>query len=134
MAKNLRLLEFKINKFDFQFVDGIKGGTVFNIKPEIECKIGKNGKTLNAFLSARVNENNSSPVPFNMYVILVARFGILKEAQDSEFVKEAFEELYPFLRSSIAGAMANFNVQPYFLPIISPYNLSADAKVDGDLN
>lgn len=132
--QNLRLIAFRISKFEFQFVEGIENGTAFNIIPEIECKVGKKGKELKVFLNAKVGEMLSNPVPFKLNVVMVADFAIVNEVSNGEYVKEAFEELYPFLRSSIAGAMVNFNVQPYFLPFISSKTVSQEEKPVGDLN
>ena len=134
MAQNISLVRFKIQRFDFHFLNDAKDGMHFQINPQIECKIGKNGKKLNAFITAKVNEQTSNPVPFDMHVVLVGEFAVVNEVTNGEYVKDAFEILYPFLRSSVAGAMANFNVPPYFLPVINVKELSNEGNANGDLN
>ena len=75
MENNLQLVGYRINKFDFKFHDKYKQTTQFKILPKIECRAGRNEKTLFVNLSVRINEDISSPVPFN---IDVEMFGTCK--------------------------------------------------------
>ena len=134
MSHNISLNRFKIQRFDFHFLNEVKQGSSFHIHPQIECKVDKKEKKLIAFLTAKVNEQLSKPVPFDMHVVLVGEFAVVNEVSNGEYVKEAFELLYPFLRSSVAGAMANFNVPPYFLPFIELKELSNQDGHNGDVN
>ena len=121
MEKHIQLLFYRINNLEFKFNGNVKEGMKFNIVPKIECKAGRNGKSLLVNLSARINEDISSPVPFNLSVEMFANFTVKEEAEQSVFAAEAMETLYPFLRASVASITANCNIIPYVLPVIS-YN------------
>ncbi len=134
MEKHVKLLAYKINEIEYKFNEGIKPGTQFQITPKIECKMGRNDKTLFINLSVRVNEDISSPVPFNLRVALFGTFTVAEEADQQVFIAEAIETLYPFLRASVSAITANCNIPPYVLPIINPESAQAEAKPDGKLN
>ena len=137
MEKNIQLTSYRINQLDFKFNEGIKPGTKFNINPKIECKVGRKDKTLFVNLSAKVNDDISSPVPFNLHAALFATFVIHNEVDQSLYAQEAMDVLYPFLRAAIAGITANCNIPAYVLPYINQSNMtqnSQDVKASGDLN
>ena len=122
MENNLQLVGYRINKFDFKFHDKYKQTTQFKILPKIECRAGRNEKTLFVNLSVRINEDISSPVPFNIDVEMFGTFNILKEIDQNELAKEAMECLYPFLRASVASITANCNIPGYVLPMLQAQN------------
>lgn len=120
MEKHIRLLLYRVNRLEFKFNEGIKPGTKFQIKPKIECKMGRKDKTLFVNLSARINEDISSPVPFDLSAAMFGTFAVTEEADQSVLVKEAMETLYPFLRAAVASITANCNIPAYVLPVIDP--------------
>lgn len=138
MEKNIQLASYRINQFEFKFNEGVKPGTKFNINPKIECKVGRKDKTLFVNLSAKVNDDLSSPVPFNLYAAMFATFVVKNEIEQSAYANEAMEVLYPFLRAAIAGVTANFNIPAYVLPYINQNNMVQEAqpvaKNNGELN
>ena len=119
MEKNIRLLGFKVNKIEFKTNDGIKPNTQFKIIPKIECKMGRKEENLFVNLSVRVNEDISSPVPFNLEVALFGTFKVINEVEQKEMVSEAMETLYPHLRATVASITANCYIPPYVLPLLS---------------
>ena len=137
MEKNIQLASYRINQLEFKFNEGIKPGTKFNINPKIECKVGRKDKTLFVNLSAKVNDDLSSPVPFNLFAAMFATFVVQNEVDQSIYAQEAMEVLYPFLRAAIAGITANCNIPAYVLPYINQSNMVQEAqpvKNGGDLN
>ena len=126
MEKHIKLNNFKINKINYKFNEGIKAGEKFRIQPKIECKMGKNGKNLFVNLSVRINEDISSPVPFDLDVAMFGVFTIVSEEEQKVFVSEAIETLYPFLRSAVAAITANCNIPAYILPVIDPESVGGD--------
>ncbi len=132
MAKDVSLMGFKVNKIEFSTIEGIKNGTQFKIVPKIECKVGRKENMLIASLSARVNEDISSPVPFNLSVSILANFKVINELEQSELVKEVMDELYPHLRAAITGITANAYIPPYVLPPLSQNaEMKEENKGDG---
>ncbi len=128
MEKNIKLLSYRMNKIDFKFHEGIKPGTKFQIKPKIECKMGRKDSTLLVNLSVRVNEDISSPVPFNLDVALFGTFTVEHEQEQKVLIAEAMDCLYPFLRAAVASITANCNIPAYVLPVI---DTAAVAEGDG---
>ena len=120
MEKHAKLITYKINEIEYKFNEGIKPGEKFQITPKIECKMGRNDKTLFVNLSVRINEDISSPVPFNLKVAMFGTFAVAEEAEQQVFIAEAIETLYPFLRAAVAAFTANCNIPPYILPVINP--------------
>ncbi|MBR1867864.1 MAG: protein-export chaperone SecB [Clostridia bacterium] len=119
MENHIKLLSFRVNQIEYKFNEGIKPGTKFQIKPKIECKMGRNDKTLFVNLSARVNEDISSPVPFNLNVAMFGTFIVEKEEDQKVFVAEAIETLYPYLRAAVSSITANCNIPAYVMPVIN---------------
>ena len=134
MEKHIQLASYRINQIDFKFLDNIKPGTKLNILPKIECKVGRNGNNLLVNLSVRINEDISSPVPFNLSVVMFATFTVKEEADQNVFASEAMDCLYPFLRASVASITANCYIIPYVLPVINYGNIEKTAKPEGGLN
>lgn len=135
MEKHVQLLFYRINNLEIKLNGNVKVGTKYNIVPKVECKVGKNNNTLFVNLSARINEDISSPVPFNLNVEMFANFTIKEEADDKVYATEAMETLYPFLRASVASITANCNVPPYVLPIITQQNTEVEKpKASENLN
>ena len=119
MEKHIQLAFYRINNLEFKINGNLPNGTKLNIVPKIECKVGVNDKTLLVNLSVRINNDISSPVPFNLTVEMFANFKIKEETEQSVYASEAMESLYPFLRASVASITANCNVVPYVLPVIN---------------
>lgn len=139
MEKHIKLLTFRINEIEFKFNGAIKPGTAFKIMPKIENKLGVNDKNLFVNLSVRVNEDISSPVPFNLNVVMFGHFTIENPADQAVYVKESIETLYPFLRAAVTSITANCNIPPYVLPVINTDEASAqpsevDNKTKENLN
>ena len=128
MERHAKLITYKINEIEYKFNEGIKPGEKFQITPKIECKMGRNDKTLFINLSVRINEDISSPVPFNLKVAIFSTFAVAEEADQQVFIAEAIETLYPFLRAAVASITANCNIPPYILPVINPENATAEAN------
>lgn len=119
MEKHVALITYRINNVEFKFKEGIQPGTKFRINPKIECKMGRNQNTLFVNLSVRINEDISSPVPFNLNVVMFGHFVAEKEAEQRVYAEEAIDILYPFLRAAVSSFTANCNIPPYVLPIIN---------------
>ena len=101
MERNIQLLTYRVNQLEFKFNEGIKPGTKFNINPKIECKVGRKDKTLFVNLSVKINDDISSPVPFNIFASIFATFVVKNEVEQNVFATESMEVLYPFLRAII---------------------------------
>lgn len=134
MEKNIKLISYRINKLSYSFHEGIKPGTKFEIKPKIECKMGRKDKTLFVNLSARINEDISSPVPFDLDAALFAVFTVVNEREQKEFIAEAMDCLYPFLRSAVASITASFNIPTYVLPIINTEAVGENSVLTENIN
>ena len=119
MDRHIKLVTFRVNEIEFKFNGAIKPDTQFRITPKIESKLGQNGNNLFVNLSVRVNEDISSPVPFNLNVVMFGHFVAEKEAEQSDYAEEAIDILYPFLRAAVTSFTANCNIPPYILPIIN---------------
>ena len=133
MERNIQLLTYRVNQLEFKFNEGIKPGTKFNINPKIECKVGRKDKTLFVNLSVKINDDISSPVPFNIFASIFATFVVKNEAEQNVFATEAMEVLYPFLRASVAAITANCNIPSYVLPLIEPSAMAnKGAEVKGE--
>ncbi|MCI6734086.1 MAG: protein-export chaperone SecB [Clostridiales bacterium] len=131
MEKHIKLVTFRVNEIEFKFNGAIKPDTQFRIVPKIESKLGQNGKNLFVNLSVRVNEDISSPVPFNLNVVMFGHFIAEKEAEQRVYIEEAIDTLYPFLRAAVSSFTANCNIPPYVLPIIGSSVLQeSPAKAD----
>lgn len=131
MGHNIQLVAYRINKLEFKFHEGIKQGTKFNIKPKFECKVGRNEKTLFINYSVKVNEDLSSPVPFDLHAEMFATFNLKNEVDQQAIATEVMEILFPYLRSAVANVMFNCNVPPYFLPLIE-FKTAPQAPVKTD--
>ena len=139
MEKHVALITYRINNVEFKFKEGIQPGTKFRINPKIECKMGRNQNTLFVNLSVRINEDISSPVPFNLNVVMFGHFIAEKEAEQRVYIEEAIDTLYPFLRAAVSSFTANCNIPPYVLPVINTDEASAqtsevDNKTKENLN
>ena len=134
MEKHISLITYRINGIEFKFKEGIKAGTKFQIKPKIECKMGRNQNNLFVNLSVRINEDISSPVPFDLNVTSFGTFGVIKDADESVLVAEAMDTLYPFVRAAVASMTANCNIPPYILPLINSENAQIEQERKENLN
>ena len=119
MDRHIKLVTFRVNEIEFKFNGAIKPDTQFRITPKIESKLGQNGNNLFVNLSVRVNEDISSPVPFNLNVVMFGHIVKEKEAEQRVYAEEAIDILYPFLRAAVTSFTANCNIPPYILPIIN---------------
>ena len=124
MERNIQLLTYRVNQLEFKFNEGIKPGTKFNINPKIECKVGRKDKTLFVNLSVKINDDISSPVPFNIFASIFATFVVKNEVEQNVFATESMEVLYPFLRAAVASITASCNIPSYVLPLIEPSNMA----------
>ena len=118
MEKNVRLISYRVNKLNYSFHEGVKPGTKFQIKPKIECKMGRKEQTLFVNLSVRINEDISSPVPFDLDAGLFAVFTVVNEREQKTFIAEAIDCLYPIMRATVASVTASCNIPSYVLPFI----------------
>lgn len=134
MDKHIKLVTFRVNEIEFKFNGAIKPGTQFRITPKIESKLGQNENNLFVNLSVRINEDISSPVPFNLNVVMFGHFIAEKPAEQKVYAEEAIEILYPFLRAAVSTFTANCNIPPYVLPVISSTALNDEnnEKKDDD--
>jgi len=142
---NLSLLYYRVNEIEFKFNEMQKPNTAFQIKPKIECKIAKKDDNVFANLKLKINEDISSPVPFNLKVVLVGTFkskdvSVLDEIAQKAQVHDACAALYPYLRSIVANLTVNCNLPPYFMPAITLEQLNAveqvhvvDPNANGDI-
>lgn len=130
MEKHIRLVTFRVNEIEFKFNGAIQPGTQFHITPKIESKLGQNKNDLFVNLSVRINEDISSPVPFNLNVVMFGHFVAEKEAEQKVYAEEAIETLYPFLRAAVSSFTANCNIPPYVLPLINSAVSSKDKNGD----
>ena len=85
-------------------------------------------------LSVRINEDISSPVPFDLNVTSFGTFGVIKDADESVLVSEAMDTLYPFVRAAVASMTANCNIPPYILPLINSENAQIEQERKENLN
>lgn len=138
---NLSLLYYRVSEMEFKFNENQKPNTSFQIKPKIECSIAKKEDHVFANLKLKVNEDISSPVPFNLKVVLVGTFkvkddSVFDETLQKVLASEACAILYPYLRSIVANLTVNCNLPAYFLPTSAAESLSnADASpIDGSPN
>ena len=131
MPNNLNMTSFRINELEYKYnTNNVKVGTKFQIKPKIECKLGRNDKVIFVNLSTRINEDISSPVPFNLNVVMFATFQLVSKEEDQNVLaKEAFDILYPYLRAAISAITVNCNIPAYVLPVINPNQLQQQGEV-----
>ncbi len=134
MEKHVALITYRINNVEFKFKEGIQPGTKFRINPKIECKMGRNQNTLFVNLLVRINEDISSPVPFDLTVNAFGTFNVLKDATEAELASETMDTLYPFVRAAVASMTANCNIPPYILPIINSDNAQIESKKEEGVN
>ena len=104
---DLSLIYFRVNELEFKFNESIKPNTQFQIKPKIECKIAKKDENVFVNLIVKINEDISSPVPFDLKVALAGTFKVkenfvLAENNQKAVLAEAFSILYPYLRAIVS--------------------------------
>jgi len=133
MENHIKLLNYKINKIEYKFNEQIKPGTQFQIKPKIECKMGRKDKNLFVNISIRINEDISSPVPFDLEVALFGQFVIDIDSDQKTLLAEAIDTLYPYLRAAVAGITVNCNIPAYIMPAINAQAVS-DNMEPGNVN
>lgn len=126
---NLSLVYYRVSELEYKFNEAQKPNTTFQIKPKIECKIAKKEDNIFVNLKLKINEDISSPVPFNLKVVLVGTFKskeelVLDEAVQKAQVSEVCSILYPYLRSVVANLTVNCNLPAYFLPAITTEHLT----------
>lgn len=134
MEKHIKLVTFRVNEIEFKFNGATKPDTQFRISPKIESKLGQNGKNLFVNLSVRINEDISSPVPFNLNVVMFGQFIIENEAEQKIYAEEAIDILYPFLRAAVSSFTANCNIPPYVLPVINSNIMEENVQKNGNKN
>lgn len=131
----LSLVYFRVNELEFKFNENTKPNTQFQIKPKIECKIAKKDNNLFANLTLKINDDISSPVPFELKVTLGGTFSAPADFKfDDEnrkaVLSEAFSVLYPYLRAIVSQVTLNCNVPAYILPSITPEQLTENEQVE----
>lgn len=132
---NLSLVYYRVSELEYKFNEAQKPNTTFQIKPKIECKVAKKEDNLFVNLKLKINEDISSPVPFNLKVVLVGTFKAkgepaMDEASQKAQVTEVCSILYPYLRSVVANLTVNCNLPAYFLPAITAEHLTSVEPVD----
>lgn len=132
---NISLVYYRVNELDFKFNEAVKGNISFQIKPKIECKVGRKDENLFVGLTLKINEDISSPVPFDLKVVLAGTFKIKDGAPNDElaqkaYVKEAFTILYPYLRSIVSSVTLQCNIPAYILPTVMPEQLTENEQID----
>ena len=133
---NISLVYYRVNELEFKFNEAIKGNISFQIKPKIECKVAKKDDNLFVNLTLKINEDISSPVPFDLKVVLAGTFKvkdasvILDESEQKAQIHEAFSVLYPYLRSTVSGITLNCNIPAYIMPTILPEQLTQNEQID----
>ncbi|MBR4419702.1 MAG: protein-export chaperone SecB [Clostridia bacterium] len=133
---NISLVYYRVNELEFKFNEAIKGNISFQIKPKIECKVAKKEENLFVNLALKINEDISSPVPFNLKVVLSGTFklkdpnAVLDEAGQRAQVNEAFTVLYPYLRATVSSITTSCNIPAYILPTVLPEQLSQSEQID----
>ena len=131
----LSLLYYRVSEIEFKFNENQKPNTAFQIKPKIECKAAKKDDNLFVNLTLKINEDISSPVPFNLKVALAGTFKIkdptiVDESAQKAQVNEAFNILYPYLRSTVSAITLQCNIPAYVLPTVMPEQLTESEQVD----
>ncbi len=127
---NISLVYYRVSEMEFKFNEAVKGNISFQIKPKIECKMAKKEDNLFVNLSLKINEDISSPVPFDLKVVLSGTFkiknpdAVLDEAGKKTQLNEAFSTLYPYLRATVSGITLNCNIPAYILPTVLPEQLT----------
>ena len=129
---SLSLIYYRVNELDFKFNEAVKPNSSFQIKPKIECKVAKKEETLFVNLTLKINEDISSPVPFDLKVMLAGTFKTgdgapLDTIDQKTQVGEVFSVLYPYLRSIVSSLTVNCNIPAYILPSVDPEQL-----IEGD--
>lgn len=124
----LSLVYYRVNEIEFKFNEAVKPNTAFQIKPKIECKVAKKEETLFVNITLKINEDISSPVPFNLKVMLAGTFKTadgapLDSIDQKAQVGEVFEILYPYLRSIVSSLTVNCNIPAYILPSVDSEQL-----------
>ena len=133
---SISLVYYRVNELEFKFNEAVKGNISFQIKPKNECKVAKKDDNLFVNLALKINEDISSPVPFNLKVVLAGTFKlkdptvVLDEAGQKAQIHEAFSVLYPYLRSTVSGITMNCNIPPYILPTVLPEQLTQNEQID----
>ena len=132
---NISLAYYRVNELEFKFNEAISGSVSFQIKPKIECKAAKKEDNLFVNLTLKINEDISSPVPFNLKVALAGTFKLkdasaVDEATQKAQVSEAFNVLYPYLRSIVSSFTLQCNIPAYILPTVIPEQLTESEQVD----
>ena len=80
----ISLIYYRVNELEFKFNESIKTNASFQIKPKIECKVAKKEDNLFVNLTLKINEDISSPVPFNLKVVLGGTFKVKEGAEGYE--------------------------------------------------
>ena len=94
--------------------------------------MAKKEETLFVNLTLKINEDISSPVPFDLKVMLAGTFKTgdgapLDTIDQKTQVGEVFSVLYPYLRSIVSSLTVNCNIPAYILPSVDPEQL-----IEGD--
>lgn len=113
-------LSFKMNRVR------LEPNARLDIKPQFSRQVRKvkdNDKLMFIALSLKVESTEAEPKPFNINVTLVGTFEVEDMAsggeQERDFVIEATNMLFPYLRAAVTNLTASAYVAPLNLPVIN---------------
>ena len=113
-------LSFKMNRVR------LEPNARLDIKPQFSRQVRKvkdNDKLMFIALSLKVESTEAEPKPFNINVTLVGTFEVEDLAsggeQERDFVIEATNMLFPYLRAAVTNLPASAYVAPLNLPVIN---------------
>ncbi len=113
-------LSFKMNRVR------LEPNARLDIKPQFSRQVRKvkdNDKLMFIALSLKVESTEAEPKPFNINVTLVGTFEVEDLAsggeQERDFVIEATNMLFPYLRAAVTNLTASAYVAPLNLPVIN---------------
>lgn len=132
-------LNYKLNRVQ------IAPNQRLDIKPQFARQVRKpndNKKLMFISLSVKIESTEQEPKPFDINVTLVGVFELEKAdytaQEEREFVIEATQLLYPYLRSTVSNLTAQAYITPLNLPVITgpifPEDRDVYAFAPGDVN
>lgn len=134
---DISLVYYRVNELEFKFNEAIKPNVTFHINPKIECKVTKKQDNLFVNLSLKINDDISSPVPFNIKVLLAGTFKVngesaIDENEQKAQVQKAFSILYPYLRAIVSAVTLQCNIPAYILPTVVSEQPVESENIDKD--
>lgn len=137
VMSDISLIYYRVNELEFKFNEEVNTNISFQIKPKIECKATKKNDNLFVNLVLKINEDISSPVPFNLKVRLTGTFKVPagpvpSEAGQRAQIQETFSVLYPYLRAIVSEITLACNIPAYILPSVTAMQ-PADAEIADEI-